>query len=59
MPEIEKLTYTVEEAAEALGISRSRVYKEMDSGRLRFVKFGRRRLVPRDAVSELLSGRAA
>jgi excisionase family DNA binding protein len=54
--------YRVDEAAEALRLSRSLVYELIRSGRLRSVKEGRRRLVPVDALAEYvatLSGDAA
>ena len=54
--------YRVDEAAEALRLSRSQVYELIRSGRLRTVKEGRRRLVPVEALAEyvaLLGGEAA
>lgn len=44
--------YSVEEAAEALRLSRSVIYELIRSGRLRTVKQGRRRLVPVHALDE-------
>jgi excisionase family DNA binding protein len=44
----------VEEAARLLGVGRSTVYDLIRSGRLRSVKIGRRRLIPRDALDRLL-----
>ena len=44
--------YRVDEAAEALRLSRSAVYELIRSGRLRSVKEGRRRLVPVAALAE-------
>lgn len=40
-----KFGYSVVEAAEAAGISRSMLYQEIMAGRLRAVKVGRRTLV--------------
>ncbi|WP_406025418.1 helix-turn-helix domain-containing protein [Nocardioides sp. NBC_00850] len=54
--------YRVEEAAEAMRISRSVVYELIRSDRLRTVKVGRSRRVPVDALAEcvaLLSEEAA
>lgn len=47
---------TVPEVAEVLRISRSRAYDLVGEGRLRSVRVGRRLLVPRWAVQELLGG---
>jgi excisionase family DNA binding protein len=44
--------YRVEEAAQALRLSRSVVYELIRSGELRTVKQGRRRLVPVAALTE-------
>lgn len=46
------VVYRVEEAAEALRMSRDRVYELIRSGRLRTIKEGRLRLVPIAALSE-------
>lgn len=43
---------SVDEAAAALGIGRTRLYAEMDAGRVRSVRAGRRRLIPTSAVAE-------
>jgi excisionase family DNA binding protein len=56
------VVYRVDEAAEALRLSRSAVYELIRSGRLRSVKEGRRRLIPVEALSEYvasLGGEAA
>lgn len=42
----------VEGAREFLGVSRSTLYKLMDSGELPYAKFGKCRKVPRRALSE-------
>ena len=44
------------EAAESLGVSRSTIYRLMNSRRLRFVKIGRRTLIPASQLLELLDG---
>ena len=46
----ERLLYTVEDAADALRLSRSKVYEEMAAGRLESVKVGRSRRIPRGAI---------
>ena len=45
----------VEEAARLLNVGRSTVYDLIRSGRLRSIKIGRRRLVPRAALDALLA----
>ena len=46
------MLYGVDEAANALRLSRSVLYEVIRSGRLRTVKAGRRRLVPVAALDE-------
>jgi excisionase family DNA binding protein len=50
---------TVDEAAVALGISRSSAYECAKQGNIPTVRFGRRIVVPRRAVLELLGEREA
>lgn len=50
--------YTVDEAAEALRMSRGLVYELIRSGQLRTLKQGRRRLVPVVALSEYVERQA-
>lgn len=52
--EVPALAYRVEEAAEALRLSRSVIYELIRSGRLRTVKQGSRRLVPVVALQDYL-----
>ena len=40
-------------AARHLGICKSLVYREMEAGRLGYIKYKRRRLIPRRAVQRL------
>lgn len=54
-----RLTYTVEEAAEALGISRAAAYRCVKRGELRSVQLGRRIVVPVSAVDDLVSSSAS
>jgi len=49
------LTMTVEQAAEALGISRSLAYEAVRTEELPSVRVGRRILIPRAALEEWLS----
>jgi excisionase family DNA binding protein len=46
---------SINQAAATLGISRSLLYKQINSGRLKSVKVGKRRLIPRDAQREWLA----
>lgn len=50
---------SVDEAAAALGIGRSRLYDEIASGRCRSIKVGRRRLIPSGAISAYVADRSA
>ena len=47
---------SVDEAADMLGIGRSRMYDEIAAARVRSVKVGRRRLVPSGAIGEFIAG---
>lgn len=49
-----RLTYTVEEAAVLIGISRAKAYKCVRSGELRSVHLGRRIVIPAVAIEDLL-----
>jgi excisionase family DNA binding protein len=50
-----KLLHTATEAADALGISRSRVYELMAAGELEYVKLGRSRRIPADALESFVA----
>ncbi len=50
----EPLTLTVDEAAALLGVSRNTAYAATHAGQLPCVRVGRRILVPRKALEELL-----
>lgn len=52
-------TMTVEEAAVVLGISRTTAYECVRRGELRAVRLGRRLVVPRLVVDQLLAGEGA
>jgi excisionase family DNA binding protein len=49
------LAYGIADASRAIGASRSTVYELMNEGKLRSVYVRGRRLIPRDALLELLS----
>jgi excisionase family DNA binding protein len=48
-----------EEAGDILGVSRSMIYHLMGTGKLRSMLVGRRRVIPVDAIEELLNEAAA
>ncbi len=51
-----RMTVTVEEAAEILGISRAFAYALVRKGELPSLRLGRRLVVPRRALEQLLEG---
>ena len=56
MDELKSLTVSVGDAAVLLGISRTSAYECVRSGELRAIRLGRRLVVPRVAIDELLAG---
>jgi excisionase family DNA binding protein len=52
----ERLTLTVEEAGNALGLGRGTAYNLAKSGELPTIRLGRRLLVPKAALDRLLAG---
>jgi excisionase family DNA binding protein len=53
MTEVARLN-SIKDVVERTNLSRSTVYGEMDSGRLRSVKVGRRRLIPESALVDYI-----
>jgi excisionase family DNA binding protein len=51
---VQRLTFTVPESAEILGISRTTTYELVRSGALPCVRLGRRILITRRTLEELL-----
>lgn len=45
----------IDEAAQFACISRAELYRLMERGELDFVKYGRRRIVPKNAIRALLA----
>jgi excisionase family DNA binding protein len=45
---------SIKQACRLLGVGRSNLYEMLALGRVRSVKIGRRRLVPRDAIDEFV-----
>jgi excisionase family DNA binding protein len=56
MSDNERLAYAVSEAAALLGISRTHAYALTKTGELPTVALGRRLVVPRSKLEELLAG---
>jgi excisionase family DNA binding protein len=52
--QVNRLAYSVDDAAEALSISRRMLYRELAAGRLRFAKAGKRTLISASAIHEWL-----
>lgn len=55
----ERLAYTVEEAAETLGISRALMYRLIASGDIATVKFRSSRRITPEALRDFLASKAA
>ena len=53
---MESLTFTVDETAQLLRISRNSAYNLVREGRLPVVRLGRRLLVPKKGLDNLLAG---
>ncbi len=51
------MALSVEEAAEALGLGRTKIFELVSGGQLRSIKVGRRRLVPVSALEQFVSQR--
>jgi excisionase family DNA binding protein len=58
-PAAARLTLTVEEAAEALGISRASAYEAVRVKQIPSVRIGKRILVPKAALEKMLEAAAA
>lgn len=52
---VERLTYSIRETCEILGISRSKCFGLIKNGDLRVTKLGSRTLIPRKALEALVS----
>ena len=48
------LSYTIEEATKITGLGRTRIYEELNSGRLKGVKAGRRTLITHVSIQQWL-----
>jgi len=54
-PDSSPLAFCVEEAARMIGVSRATLYVLISTGDLRTIKIRKRRLVPREALLDLLA----
>lgn len=54
-----KITYTVREACEVSGLSKTTIFHHIKEGRIRFRRVGGRTLIPSDALREFLLGAEA
>ena len=52
--QVERLTITVDEAAELLGISRALAYDMARTGKLPALRFGKRFVIPKKAIENLM-----
>jgi excisionase family DNA binding protein len=55
---IDKLAFSITDIANRLGLSERTIHRLVANGSLRSIKAGRRRLIPRDSLRELLNGTA-
>ena len=53
-PTVPRHSYSLDEAAQSLGLSRRTLYHLMDAGKLSTVKLGKRRLVPAQELERLI-----
>jgi excisionase family DNA binding protein len=51
----ERLAYSVDEAAQITGLSRDLLYDQMRTGRLAYLKVGRRRIITRQHLDAFLT----
>ena len=59
VPFAERLSCTINEACQATGIGRTKLYEEMGAGRIQTAKVGRRRLVLVASLLRLIDPQAA
>jgi excisionase family DNA binding protein len=55
----ERFAYSIADVAGRLGLSERTIHRMISTGAMRSIKAGRRRLIPREAVRQLLTGQAA
>ena len=54
-PPGERLAYSVDEAAQITGLSRDLLYDQMRTGKLAYLKVGRRRIITRQHLEAFLT----
>lgn len=54
-PAADRLAYSVEEAARITGLSRDLLYDQMRTGKLSYLKVGRRRVITRQHLEAFLT----
>ena len=54
MNDVNRKTYTVEEAARILGVSKATIYKAVQESKIPSIRLGRRILVPEGLLMEML-----
>ena len=54
-PAVDRLAYSVQEAARITGLSRDLLYAQMRTGKLAYLKVGRRRVITRQHLEEFLA----
>jgi len=55
----QRLAYSVDEAATVTGLSRDLLYDQMRTGKLGYLKVGRRRIITREHLASFLALRSA
>ncbi len=53
-PDVERLAYSLDEVRQAVPIGKTFLYELIATGKLRTVTLGKRRLVPADALRDLI-----
>ena len=53
-----RLAYSVDEAAKVTGLSRDLLYDQMRTGKLGYLKVGRRRIITREQLAQFLAQRS-
>lgn len=51
---VRKPALTVSQVAKLLSLSRTKIYQMMDDGELKYMRFGRSRRIPQEALDQLM-----